>query len=79
MSTQMFCSNNPRCVWIQSTERHEVTSLRLQEKKTHFRSLTKSHPNEVHQSYGARYGREPIPKYHMPSKVRAFLLFIGQR
>jgi glutamate decarboxylase len=39
-----------------------------QDKKTHFRALTKSHPNEASHPYGARYGTTPIPKYHIPSK-----------
>jgi glutamate decarboxylase len=38
------------------------------ERKGHPRSLTQSNPNEAHHPYGARYGVEPIPKYHIPSK-----------
>jgi len=38
------------------------------DKKSHYRNLTKSHPDSVAHSYGARYGTNPIPKYHLASK-----------
>ena len=44
-----------------------------QDKKTHYRNLTKSHPGEFKHPYGARYGTTPIPKYHLPSKVSSSL------
>ncbi|KAK1222792.1 glutamate decarboxylase gad1 [Marasmius sp. AFHP31] len=31
-------------------------------------ALTKSDPNALHHSYGARYGTHPVPKYHIASK-----------
>ncbi|KAI3610861.1 glutamate decarboxylase [Moniliophthora roreri] len=38
------------------------------DKKTKHHVLTKTDPNEIQHSYGARYGTNPIPKYHLPSK-----------
>ncbi|KAL0947169.1 hypothetical protein HGRIS_013295 [Hohenbuehelia grisea] len=38
------------------------------DKKTHVRNLTQQDPNLLHSSYGARYGTNPVSKYHLPSK-----------
>ncbi|KAK7043692.1 glutamate decarboxylase gad1 [Paramarasmius palmivorus] len=38
------------------------------DKKTKHHVLSKTDPNALHHSYGARYGTNPIPKYHIPSK-----------
>jgi glutamate decarboxylase len=41
----------------------------VQDKKSHFANLTKKGPQTtVSHSYGARYGTNPIPKYHLASK-----------
>ncbi|KAL0572634.1 glutamate decarboxylase gad1, partial [Marasmius crinis-equi] len=34
---------------------------------------TKSDPNQLQHSYGARYGTQPVPKYHIASKARLFV------
>ncbi|EEB91124.1 hypothetical protein MPER_10570 [Moniliophthora perniciosa FA553] len=38
------------------------------DKKTKHHVLTKTDPNQIQHTYGARYGTNPIPKYHLPSK-----------
>ncbi|KAG7452756.1 glutamate decarboxylase [Guyanagaster necrorhizus] len=38
------------------------------DKKSHVHSLTHTKPDLVQHSYGARYGTNPIPKYHLASK-----------
>ncbi|SJL00144.1 related to glutamate decarboxylase [Armillaria ostoyae] len=41
------------------------------DKKTHTHSLTHTDTNVVQHAYGARYGTNPIPKYHLASKARS--------
>ncbi|KAA1471234.1 glutamate decarboxylase [Dentipellis sp. KUC8613] len=38
------------------------------DKKMHVHQLTKTNPNSLSHTYGARYGTSSIPKYHIPSK-----------
>lgn len=40
----------------------------MQDKKSKHYKLTGTDSNTITHSYGARYGTEPIPKYHIASK-----------
>ncbi|KAK7023759.1 glutamate decarboxylase [Favolaschia claudopus] len=48
---------------------HLLQQSRDKKSPSHFANLTQSGPHApLSHSYGARYGTDPIPKYHIPSK-----------
>lgn len=67
-STQSASSASPRHV-SPSCPPAILTTVTLQDKKSHsHRLLTAASVNSLSHPYGARYGTESLPKFHMPSK-----------